>query len=101
MSNTVRSQTRFVGRSAQKVRLIMNLVRGRQADEALSLLKFMPNASAKAVAKVIRTAIADAEGNFGLNRADLMVSHAYVHEGAHRSWARFCARGRLAPRRRP
>ena len=97
MSHLVRSQTRFVGRSAQKVRLIMNLVRGRQADEALSMLKFIPNASAKAVAKVIRTAIADAEENFGLNRADLMVSKAYADEGPTRRWRRFGARGRFKP----
>ena len=56
-----RAQAKFVGMSAQKVRLMVDLVRGRRADEALTMLKFMPNAAAKPVAKVLRTAIANAD----------------------------------------
>jgi large subunit ribosomal protein L22 len=92
-----RAQAKFVGMSAQKVRLMVDLVRGRRADEALTLLKFMPNAAAKPVAKVLRTAIANAEENFGLNRNDLMVIEAFADEGPTRKWRRFGARGRFKP----
>ncbi len=92
-----RAQAKFVGMSAQKVRLMVDLVRGRRADEALTMLKFMPNAAAKPVAKVLRTAIANAEENFGLNRNDLVVTQAFADEGPTRKWRRFGARGRFKP----
>ena len=93
----VRAHVRFVGIPAQKVRLVVDLVRGRKADEALSMLKFVPNAAAKPVAKVLRTAIANAEENFGLDRETLMVSQAFADEGPTRKWRRFGARGRFKP----
>ena len=93
----VRAHVRFVGIPAQKVRLVVDLVRGRRADEALSMLKFVPNAAAKPVAKVLRTAIANAEENFGLDRETLMVSQAFADEGPTRKWRRFGARGRFKP----
>jgi large subunit ribosomal protein L22 len=74
-----------------------DLVRGRQADEALTMLKFMPNAAAKPVAKVLRSAIANAEENFGLNRNALVVIEAFADEGPTRKWRRFGARGRFKP----
>jgi len=92
-----RAQAKFVGMSAQKVRLMADLVRGRQADEALTMLKFMPNAAAKPVAKVLRSAIANAEENFGLNRNALVVTEAFADEGPTRKWRRFGARGRFKP----
>jgi large subunit ribosomal protein L22 len=61
------------------------------------MLNFMPNAAAKPVAKVLRTAIANAEENFGLNRAELMVTEAFADEGPTRKWRRFGARGRFKP----
>lgn len=93
----VRAQAKYVGMSAQKVRLVVDLVRGRQADEALTLLKFMPNAAARQVAKVLRTAIANAEENFGLDRDELVVFQAFADEGPTRKWRRFGARGRFKP----
>ncbi len=96
----VLAKGKYIGMSAQKVRLVVDLVRGRQADDALNLLKFMPNAAAKPVYKVLRTAIANAEENFGLNRAELMVSQAFADEGPTRKWRRFGARGRFKPQLR-
>lgn len=93
----VRAHAKHVGISAQKVRRIVDLVRGRQADEALTMLKFMPQGAAKPVAKVLRSAIANAEENFGLNRADLLVMQAFADEAPTRKWRRFGARGRFKP----
>jgi large subunit ribosomal protein L22 len=96
MTNVI-AKAKHVGMSAQKVRLIVDLVRGRQADDALNMLNFTPNSAAKPVAKVLRTAIANAEENFGLNRSELVVTEAFADEGPTRKWRRFGARGRFKP----
>jgi large subunit ribosomal protein L22 len=95
--NEVRASVKYLGMSAQKVRLIVDLVRGRPAVEALTLLKFMPQAAARPVAKVLATAIANADENFGLNPDELVVVSASVDEGPTRKWRRFGARGRFKP----
>jgi len=91
------AKAKYIGMSAQKVRLVVDTVRGRPADQALVSLQFMPHAAARQVAKVLRTAIANAEENFGLNRAELVVTQAYADEGPTRKWRRFGARGRFKP----
>ncbi len=95
--NEVKAQARYVGMSAQKVRRVVDLVRGQPADAALTLLKFTPNAAARPVAKTLRAAIANAEENFGLSRDDLVVAQAYADEAPTRKWRRFGARGRFKP----
>jgi large subunit ribosomal protein L22 len=99
-SDPVRSKTRNVGIPPQKVRLILDMVRGRGAVEALNLLKFMPNAAAKPVAKTIRSAIANAEENSGLSREDLFVSEIFADEGPSLRRGRAGARGRYKPIRK-
>ena len=93
----VSSTARNVGISAQKVRLIVDLVRGRPAVEALNVLKFMPNAAARPVSKLIRTAIANAEETAGFSREDLYVSEVYADEGPTMRRGRVGARGRFKP----
>lgn len=93
----VRASARNVGMSAQKVRLLVDLVRGRPAVEALNILKFMPNAAAKPVAKVIRTAIGNAEETAGFSREDLVISEIYADEGRTMRRGRIGARGRFKP----
>ena len=95
--NEVKAHGRYVGMSAQKVRRIVDLVRGQPAETALNTLKFLPNAAARPVAKVLRSAIANAEENFGLNSEDLVVTQAYADEAPTRKWRRFGARGRFKP----
>jgi large subunit ribosomal protein L22 len=97
MANSVRAVTRFVPMSPRKVRLVVNSVRGLGADEALSLLKFMPKAAAGPVSKAIRSAIANAEENQGWSRDDLYVSEIKADEGPRRQWRRYGARGRFKP----
>jgi large subunit ribosomal protein L22 len=97
MDFEVRAEARFVPMSAQKVRLVIDQVRGMHADGALDLLSFMQQAAAKPVYKVIRSAIANAEENFGLARADLFISDIFANEAPTRRWRRFGARGRFKP----
>lgn len=83
--------------SAQKARLVVDLVRGKPALEALEILKFVPNKSAEPVHKLIRSAIANAEENYGVGREDLYIYKIFVDEATTRKWRRFGARGRFKP----
>ena len=81
----------------RKVRLVLDMVRGRTVDEALTLLEFMPQPSARIVWKVIKSAAANAENNFDLNPDGLKIKSAIA--GDARTLKRFRARsrGRMAP----
>ena len=57
----------------------------------------MPQAAAKSVYKLVRSAIANAEENYGLAREDLYITEIYADEGPTRRWRRFGARGRFKP----
>lgn len=93
----VRASARFVPMSPQKVRRVLDLVRGREATDALDILRFAPNAAAGPVAKLLRSAVANAEENLGLSRDDLVVDRIYADQGPTRRWRRFGARGRFKP----
>jgi LSU ribosomal protein L22P len=71
--NEVRAVARYVRMSPQKVRLVANLVRGKNAKEALELLRFTPKAAAEPVSKVIASAIANAVENKRLSESDLVI----------------------------
>lgn len=93
----VRAVTKFTGISAQKARLVVDEMRGRQAQEALTVLEFMPQSSAKVVAKTIKSALANATENFGLDAEDMYIAKIVADEAPRRRWRRFGARGRFKP----
>jgi large subunit ribosomal protein L22 len=93
----VRAVTKYTGISAQKTRLVLNEMRGRQAEEALAMLKFMPQQAAQAVAKTLKSAIANGVENFGLEADELYISKIYADGAPNRRWRRFGARGRFKP----
>lgn len=93
----VRAVTKYTGISAQKTRLVVDEVRGKQAQEALTLLQFMPQKAADIVAKTLKSAIANATENFGLEAEDLYISKITADEAPSRRWRRFGARGRFKP----
>jgi large subunit ribosomal protein L22 len=88
---------KYVGISPQKVRLVMDQVRGMSAMEALDLLQFMPQSAAEAVRKAIRSAAANAENNFGVDPSRLTIGEIFADTGPTRRWRRFGARGRWKP----
>ena len=94
----VRAIVRYVSMSPRKVRLVIDQVRGMAVDEALAVLKFTPKAAAKPVAKLIESAIANAEENFGLSREDLYVSQIFADVGPTHKRYKAGARGRVKPR---
>lgn len=97
MANDIHAYARGVGISAQKVRLVIDLVRGKQVEEALSVLKFTTNAAALPVSKLLASAAANGEENFGVSRDDLYVYRIFADEAPTRRWRRFGARGRFKP----
>lgn len=76
-----RAVARFVHIAPRKARAVIDLIRGKGVDEALTILRFTPRNAAGVVAKVLQSAIANAENNFDMNRANLVVSKAYVDQG--------------------
>ena len=73
MAEDIRAQANNIPYSPQKVRLVIDLVRGKDIMEALDLLRFVQNKAALPVSKVLASAMANAEENFGVSRDDLMV----------------------------
>jgi large subunit ribosomal protein L22 len=67
--------------SARKGRQVIDMIRGKDAGEALLALKFLPNRSAKMVYNVLKSAIYNAQNNNNINVEDLFVSKAFVDEG--------------------
>jgi large subunit ribosomal protein L22 len=83
--------------SAQKVRSVIDMVRGKNANEALDILSFVNKRGALPVRKLVASAIANAEENFGVSRDDLYIAKITADEAPTRKWRRFGARGRFKP----
>ena len=93
----VRAQSRYVPGSPRKVRLVADHVRGMDAQEALGVLRLLPQRAASSVLKLLESAVANAENNFGMVGDDLFVAHISADEAPVRRWRRFGARGRFKP----
>jgi large subunit ribosomal protein L22 len=97
----VRASARHIQISPQKARLVVDVVRGRNAEEALDMLRFMPQKAAEPVFKLIQSAVANAEQNFGLEVDELYVHRIFADDGPrHRLrpyGGRFGGRGRFKP----
>ncbi|MEJ6012785.1 50S ribosomal protein L22 [Corynebacterium sp. H127] len=78
---TARATARFVRVTPMKARRVIDLVRGKTVSEAMAILKYAPQAAAEPVAKVVASAAANAENNFGMEPRTLVISEAYADEG--------------------
>lgn len=93
----VRAVAKYIRMSPRKARLVVDMVRGMGAEEALDMLKFVPKAAAQPIAKLIRSAVANAEENHGLSGNELYISEIAADSGPTLKRARFAARGRVKP----
>ena len=75
-----RAVARYVRISSRKVRIVIDLIRGKQVSEALAILKFTPKSASPVVEKLLKSAIANAEYK-GLNKDDLYVAEVYADQG--------------------
>jgi large subunit ribosomal protein L22 len=76
-----RAVARYVRVSPRKARLVVDLVRGKSAEEAATILRFTEKGVAEVVGKVLASAVANAENNLKINPETLFVSEAFVNEG--------------------
>lgn len=81
MAQEVKATAKYIRIAPRKVRIVMNLVRGKSVADALAILKFTPKVGADAVEKVLRSAIANAENNFDMDMDRLFISSAFVDQG--------------------
>ena len=79
--------------SSRKVKIVADLIRGKQVDEALAIVKFTPKASSEVLEKLLKSAIANAENNHGMNRGNLIVSEIYANQGPTLKRIRPAAKG--------
>jgi large subunit ribosomal protein L22 len=76
-----RAVTKHVRMSPQKARLVVDLIRGKNAEEAIGLLEFTPKRAARIIVKTLRSAIANAEATQNVDIDRLYVKKAYVNAG--------------------
>ena len=88
-----KAHTRYVRISAQKLRLICELVVGKRVDLALSILEFTPKKGARLVHKTLLSAVANARDQQNVDEDRLFVKQAVANEGP--TWKRSIARGRM------
>ena len=92
---TVRAEAKWLRFSARKARVVLDHIRGRTVPEARTILAFTPRAAAVDIAKVLRSAVANAEANHGLDGDELIVEAAYADEGPTLKRWKPRARGRV------
>lgn len=92
----VRASASNTGVSVKKVKRIIDLVRGKKVVEALQILQFLPSAAAHQVAKVVRSAAANAENELVARVSDLRIVEIYANEGPRMKRFRARARGRVS-----
>ena len=93
---TVKATSTNTGISVKKLKPVVDLVRNKNVDEALEILQFMPSLAAARVAKVVKSAAANAENELLTRTSDLRIVEIYANEGPRTKRFRARARGRAA-----
>lgn len=88
----VKASAQDIRRSARKIRLVMDSIRGKSVDEAVAILRFLPQGGAKEIMNVVKSAAANAENNYQMAPEDLYIKRIYADEGP--VFKRFRARSR-------
>jgi large subunit ribosomal protein L22 len=97
----VSATAKYIRRSTRKTRLVTAAIVGKPVEEAAAILRFMPQGAARDVAKVLRSAAANAENNHDLSPDDLIVADAVANEGPTVKRWRPRAQGRAFPIHKP
>ena len=93
-NQVIKAKSKYVRQSPYKVRLVLNLIRWLEVNEALNILSFTKRKAAEEIKQVLESAIANAETNLGLNSSNLFISKAIADEGPTLKRFRPRARGR-------
>ena len=91
--NEARATLKFARISARKVKIVADLIRGKNVDEALAIVKFTPKASSELIVKLLKSAIANAENNHDMRHENLYVAEIYANQGPTLKRIRPAAKG--------
>ena len=78
---TVTAKSKYIRQSPYKVRLVLNLIRGLNVNEALNILTFTKRKAATDIKQLLESAIANAENNYGMSSSNLEITKAIADEG--------------------
>jgi len=90
----VKASARYLRLSPRKARLVTDLIKGKSAEEAISILNNLPKSTSLPLGRVVRSAIANAENNFNLTLENLYVKNAIANEGPRMKRVWYRGRGR-------
>ena len=88
-----RATLKYARISARKVKKVADLIRGKNVDEALAIVKFTPKASSEIIEKLLKSAIANAENNHGMSHDKLYVAEIFANQGPTLKRIRPAAKG--------
>ena len=91
--NEAKATLKFARISAWKVKIVADLIRGKNVDEALAIVKFTPKASSEIIEKLLKSAIANAENNHDMKHENLYVAEIYANQGPTLKRIRPAAKG--------
>ena len=91
--NEAKAIARYVRISPRKVKIVADLIRNKDVDEALAIVKFTPKASSEILEKLLKSAIANAENNHGMKHENLYVSEIFANQGPTLKRIRPAAKG--------
>ena len=89
-----RASLKYARISARKVKIVIDLIRGKDVQEALAILKFTPKAASPLVEKLVKSAIANAENNHNMDASKLYIAEIYANQGATMKRIRAATQGR-------
>ena len=84
---------RYARISSRKVKIVADLIRGKNVDEALAIVKFTPKASSEIIEKLLKSAIANAENIHNMKHEDLYIAEIYANQGPTLKRIRPAAKG--------
>lgn len=91
--NEARATLKFARISARKVKIVADLIKGKDIDEAISIVKFTPKAASEMIEKLLKSAIANAENNHGMKHESLYVAEIFANQGPTLKRIRPAAKG--------
>ena len=93
IAKEARATLKFARISSRKVKIVADLIRGKDVDEALAIVKFTPKASSVIIEKLLKSAIANAENNHELKHENLYVAEIFANQGPTLKRIRPAAKG--------
>ena len=91
--NDPKATLKYARISSRKVKIVADLIRGKDVDEALAIVKFTPKASSEIIEKLLKSAIANAENNHEMKHEKLYVAEIYANQGPTLKRIRPAAKG--------